>query len=291
MLLPVYRVNYAHSDTAPPVAAPIVYNGEDRRWIFSSRWLISTQPYHAAAGRILSTVFPDDCRVCGQPLREFSRIPVCSICLRTPEPLEAEFFCAACRTPFLNRFPLDDHGLCTLCRLGLSGFDAAYTYGAYDGPLRRLIHLFKYEGVEPLAAPLGDWMLRAFPRQERFDAVAPMPLHWLRRWRRGFNQAELLARHIAGSTGIPILHAVRRRRPTAPQAGLTNAGRRANVAGAFQPRSGVKSLRILLVDDVITTGATAGACAAALKRAGAARVCVLTVARADRRMPDLAGVS
>jgi ComF family protein len=125
----------------------------------------------------------------------------------------------------------------------------------------------------------------ALPRDERFDAIVPMPLHWLRRWRRGFNQAELLSRALSRQTGLPVRCLVRRKRFTAAQAGLTNAGRRANVTGAFRvPRpESVKGLRLLLIDDVFTTGATAGACARALKRAGASRVAVLALARADRR--------
>jgi len=267
-----------------------------RRWVFSSRWLPISQRWFTAArfrhlaGRAVAAVFPDDCRLCSQPLYEFSRIPVCANCLKPPEPFEPQYFCSSCRTPFVSRFPLDDQGLCTLCRLGHTRFDAAHTYGAYDGALRRLIHLFKYDGVEPLAAPLGDWMLSVLPGRD-FDAVVPMPMHWRRRWTRGFNHAARLARHVARRTGIPLRNLVRRRRGTAPQAGLTSAGRRANVAGAFRASGEVRGLRILLIDDVLTTGATAGACAAALKRAGAASVSILTAARADRRLFSPAAVS
>ena len=187
--------------------------------------------------------------------------------------------------PFLSRFPLDDEGRCALCRLGLQGFDAVYSYGSYEGTLRKLVHLYKYGGVRPLAARFGDLLGRALPREERFDAIVPMPLHWRKRWQRGFNQAELLAREIAGQWNAPVRNVVRRVRATAPQAGLTNAQRRANVQGVFRvkPRVRLDGLRVLLVDDVLTTGATASACARALKRAGAARVALAAVARTDRR--------
>lgn len=233
----------------------------------------------------LSLLFPDDCRLCGEPLRDISRIPVCRKCLSLPEPLSAEYFCVSCRTPFLNRSPLDENGRCALCRSGLRGFDAAYSYGSYEGALRELIHLFKYGGVRTLAKPFGAHLAVALPRNERFDAVVPMPLHWLRRWRRGFNQSELLAREIARRCGIPVIRAVRRRKATASQAGLTNAKRRANVAGAFAAKKGrpLERKRVLLIDDVMTTGATAAACAQAAKRAGASYVALLTLARTDRR--------
>jgi ComF family protein len=236
-------------------------------------------------GSTFNFVLPDDCHVCGEALCEVSRIPVCSRCLNATEPIAAEFFCAACRTPFLNRAPLDETGRCALCRLGVSGFDAVYTFGSYEGALRKLIHLFKYNGVRPLAEVFGRHLKRALPIEERYDLIVPMPLHWKRRWRRGFNQAALLARQVARRYDLPVTNAVRRTRETSAQAGLTNAKRRANVSGAFAIKRGMRldGLRVLLVDDVLTTGTTASACARVLKHAGAAHVTVLALARTDRR--------
>ncbi len=116
--------------------------------------------------------------------------------------------------------------------------------------------------------------------------MTPLPLDWRRRWARGFNQSELLAREVARRWGAPLARPVRRTRATAPQAGLTRAERRVNVGGAFAVRrpEAVRGLRVLLIDDVLTTGATASACAGALKRAGARSVTILTLARADRRL-------
>lgn len=222
--------------------------------------------------------------MCGEALKDAGRVPVCSKCLKQPQPFAAEFFCASCKTPFVNRAPLDEAGNCALCRMGHKGFDAAYTFGSYEGTLRELIHLYKYERVKPLAAKFGPMLDRAMPRELSFDVVVPMPLHWIKRWQRGFNQSELLAREIARRWHVPFSKAVRRRRHTSAQAGLTNAKRRANVSGAFAVRNRLDGQHVLLVDDVMTTGATATACARALKRAGAARVTLLTLARTDRRI-------
>lgn len=214
---------------------------------------------------------------------------MCENCLRSPEPLDADYFCTVCSTPFLNPWPLDEAGVCVACRSGLRGFDHAASFGAYDGSLRKLIHLFKYAGLKPLAKPLAGFLVRALSIDDHYDAIVPVPLHWRKRWRRGYNQSELLARCVAKKRGIPVWKALRRRRPTAVQAGLTNAGRRRNVAAAFAVKSGPRfagrlaGKRILLIDDVMTTGATAGACATALKRGGAASVSLLTLARVDRR--------
>jgi ComF family protein len=244
-----------------------------------------TSALHKTSAACFALFFPDDCRICGAPLAEISRIPVCRDCLREPQPLSADYFCASCRTPFLNPAPLDSLGLCQLCRRGLRGFDSAYSYGAYDGVLQQLIHLFKYARVRPLAAPLGAFLASAIPRDQRFDVVVPVPLHWRRRWARGFNQSALLAQAVARRYGISVVSALRRRRATTSQAGLTHARRRLNVADAFVVKRNkvVAGRRILLVDDVMTTGATATSCALALKQAGARYVALLTLARVDRR--------
>ncbi|MDP9052956.1 MAG: ComF family protein [Acidobacteriota bacterium] len=211
---------------------------------------------------------------------------MCDDCLAAPAPHDADYFCAVCHAPFLNPWPLDEHGVCAACRAGLRGFDHAASFGMYEGALRRLIHLFKYSGMKPLARPLAAFLERAIAVDEPFDAVVAVPLYWRKSWERGFNQAELLARHIAKRRGVPLLTALRRKRATAAQASLANAGRRRNVAGAFALRrnQNLAGKKILLIDDVMTTGATASACAAVLKRGGAKSVSLLTLARVDRRI-------
>jgi len=172
------------------------------------------------------------------------------------------------------------------CRSGLRGFDRAASFGMYEGALRSLIHLFKYSGMKPLARPLAGYLERTMSVDESYDAVVAVPLYWRKLWNRGFNQADLLARHVAKKRGIPLLSVLRRKRATATQAGLASAGRRRNVAGAFvlKPNRNLAGKKILLIDDVMTTGATASACASVLKRGGAQSVSLLTLARVDRRI-------
>ena len=149
-------------------------------------------------------MFPDDCRLCDQPLLNVSRIPVCKACLSLPQPLQAEFFCQTCRTPFLSPYPLDHDGQCATCRENAVNFDFAYSFGSYEGPLRKLVQLFKYGKVETLAGPLSALLLRAVPRDQNFDAIVAMPMHWRKQWERGFNQAELLAQPVARRYGLKL---------------------------------------------------------------------------------------
>ena len=219
-------------------------------------------------------------------MQNLSRIPVCPACLALPKPLEAEYFCRACRTPFVDAYPLDEHDLCTVCRESLVNFDAAYSFGSYEGPLQKLIHIFKYAKVETLAGPLSRFLIQALPLDQHFDRVLPMPMHWHKRWQRGFNHAELLAAPIARRYGLKLSNNLRRTRRTKSQAGLTEAQRRENLRDSFKvahPEE-LAAQRILLIDDVFTTGATLRTAAAVLKNAGAAYVCALTLARADRRV-------
>ena len=189
----------------------------------------------------------------------------------------------------MDAYPLDEQDLCTVCRESLANFDSAYSFGSYEGPLRNLIHLFKYGKVETLASPLAAFLASALPREEQVDLVIAMPAHWRKKWERGFNQAELLAQPVARRYGLKLSQNLRRSRYTKAQAGLTEAERQKNLKGSFVVRrpSELAGKRILLVDDVFTTGATLRAAAEALKGAGAARVTALTLARVDTRSSGL----
>lgn len=237
-----------------------------------------------AGSRLFALLIPENCRVCGIDLNGVTRIPVCADCLRESEPIQAEHFCIQCQTRFLNARPLNGEGLCRMCAAGITAFDSAFSCGDYDGALRELIHLYKYRRVRPLAAHFGRMMALAFPRDQRFDAIVPVPQHWIKYLARGFDHTGTLARALSRRTGVPVLPALRKVRHTPAQAGLTRAGRRTNAARSFRARcgAGVQGLNLLLLDDVLTTGATANAAASALKKAGAAHVSILTLARADR---------
>jgi ComF family protein len=193
---------------------------------------------------------------------------------------------------------------CGFCRREEFRFDGARNYGLYTGTLRALILQLKFRGRERLGERLGErmavtWRAAAEAGVAEPPVLVPVPLHTSRQWQRGFNQAELLARglarQLARERGGPALrverHGLRRIRATPPQTGLTLRARHENVRGVFDvpaPEK-VRDRVVVVVDDVMTTGATLSACAAALKDAGAARVLALTLARASPVFPDSVG--
>jgi ComF family protein len=219
--------------------------------------------------------------------------------------------CPACRKPVA-----DDGGLCPGCWSQLSfitppycerlGIPFAYDPGPgvlsmqaiadppayeraraavrYDDIARTLVHALKYGDRLDLAPTLGRWMEQAgAPLLAEADALVPVPLHWRRLWWRRFNQSAALAEVIAARMKRPVTHALARVKATRQQVGLTASERALNVQGAFrvreQERADVKGRRVVLVDDVLTSGATIDACSRALLRAGAAAVDVLVFAR------------
>ena len=224
------------------------------------------------------------------PLVRWTAAPVCADCLAGLEPLAPLAQCSRCGLPFESGAPLHGAGLCGLCRREATPFDWARGYGAYEGSLRQLIHLLKYGRMEALGQPLAERLAPLLAEAGPADLIVPVPLYWLRSWRRGFNQSEMVARELSRLTGLPLdRRCLRRTRDTASQTGLTRRQRRLNVRGAFTVRlpDRVRGKTIVLVDDVITTGATVGACARALKRAGASRVVVVALARARQRYLDM----
>jgi ComF family protein len=196
----------------------------------------------------------------------------------------------------------DDDGLrtCPVCRRIDRPFERATSYGSYDGGLRELIHLLKFHGVKPAADVLGRMLADAIGKLDPIFGervlVVPVPLYRAKKRQRGFNQAELIARAAINASAARerlqlAPNILRRTRDTHSQIGLTSHQRRENLRGAFTVvrAAEVTGREVLLVDDVYTTGTTASECARVLRRAGAAKVWVATVARTLKLASNMEG--
>lgn len=175
--------------------------------------------------------------------------------------------------------------MCDLCRGRRLRFDGAVTFGSYDGRLRELVLRMKTRREEPLSLAVGRWMSRQLGErlaELRADVIAPVPMFWTRRLLRGVNSPEILAESLGGRLGLPVRRVLVRTRNTLPQYSLPPSKRFPNVRGAFRIRRGydLGGARVLLVDDVLTTGATSSEAARALRSAGAEAVLVAVAARA-----------
>lgn len=195
--------------------------------------------------------------------------------------------CEACGEGLAQENPWEKVTLCGSCQEELPPYQKAVAFGAYDGELRELIHLLKYDQVHPAASFLGGMLASAIAKlQLSHDVlVVPVPLHASKRRQRGFNQAELIAhsalkamhdKHFQLCTNV-----LQRIKPTVSQIGLTRHQRQENLRGAFKVAhlNKVSGRDVLLVDDVMTTGTTAAECARVLRRAEAKNVWVATAAR------------
>ena len=233
------------------------------------------------ADGLLSILLAPLCAACRRPLATPCRGIVCDDCWAAVLPIPPPF-CTVCCDPLLSWRPSSEP--CADCRQKRPHIASGRTVGTYEGSLRSILQAFKYDRRRSLAAPLGRLMrLRGADVLAGADCVVPVPLHWRRRWRRGFNQALDLACHLE----MPIRCALVRRRNTRTQTDLPADARLRNVRDAFTVarRVTVSGLRIVLVDDVSTTGATLEACALVLVAAGAAEVRTLTAARVSTRPP------
>lgn len=226
---------------------------------------------------ILTVVFPGRCPACRGAVSSPLNGPLCAECWETL-PRHRQPLCTC-------GLPLGAPSLCGRCRRGLNPIAAGASLGPYEGSLRTLIHELKYAGHRRVAARLAEALLQV-PQTRRVLAggvvLIPVPLHPRRRRHRGFNQSELLARELARRVRLPtVVSALVRRKDTPPQTGLSATARRGNVRGAFavRRRPRIEGRVVVLVDDVVTTGATAFTCAQVLKREGAKEVRLLTAAR------------
>jgi ComF family protein len=210
----------------------------------------------ATARAGLSFLFPDTCLACGTPLAESER-----------------HLCDRCTTEVTARPGA--------LQLASGEAVASICYALpFDGPARELMRALKYCGRQSAAVPLAGVALELVRElsDRGFDALVPVPLHAARRRERGFNQSELLARRLTDLAGVETLDGLRRSRPTKAQVGLSGPARLRNVAGAFQGRPLIAGRKVILLDDVVTTGATLLECGSAAISAGARDVAGLAVA-------------
>lgn len=238
-----------------------------------------------ALDALASVIFPAPCRICQATLDTASRVPVCARCLTSFDRIAAPI-CDCCGRPILSPHVAGSiQILCRLCRLKTFGFDMARSFAYYNSPMVRAILLLKHEEVAPIGAWFADRVAELVvrePQRMAADVVVPVPLHATRLRERGYNQAELIARPLARRLKLRMgPYLLVRTRPRPDKLKLSRTERWSTVRGAYEMREGVRvdKLRVLLVDDVMATGATLDACSRALRKAGAARVVALTVAR------------
>jgi ComF family protein len=225
------------------------------------------------AQEALTLLLPQSCALCGGAA---GRWPVCEACA-ADLPRHQAPRCPRCAEDHI------DETECGRCRLTPPAFDACAAALPYAFPTDHLLHEFKYRGRLPLADWFAGWLYAALPEDDAYDLVVPMPLHPARLRERGFNQAAEVARGVARRLGSPLdVDSCQRLRATPPQARLDREARRANLRDAFVCQRDLQGLRVLLVDDVLTTGATADALARALKDQGARRVTAGVIARAPQ---------
>ena len=187
--------------------------------------------------------------------------------------------CGCCGQPIVAA-ALPRGFLCGDCRTRPPAFDRLHAVWRYTEPFDAVIRGLKFRRLEYLGEQLAEELYIRLPRLAEAELVVPVPLHWARELERGYNQAERIARPLARRIGVPLVKALRRRRRTRPQTSLDRVHRTANLKGAFRAPSGylvrrgrvIDGRTVVLVDDVVTTGATLHAAARSLKQAGAARV-------------------
>jgi ComF family protein len=254
---------------------PALTAGEDRR----GRWARFAGALRRAGRVVLDAALPPLCPACRKPVADDGGLcPGCwsQLSFITPP------YCERLGIPFAY-----DPGPGVLSMQAIAdppAYERARAAVRYDDIARTLVHALKYGDRLDLAPTLGRWMVQAGGvLLAEADALVPVPLHWRRLWWRRFNQSAALAEVVAARVNLPVAHALTRVKATRQQVGLTASERALNVQGAFrvreQARADVKGRRFVLVDDVLTSGATIDACSRALLRAGAAAVDVLVFAR------------
>ena len=231
------------------------------------------------AAALLAGLFPDHCALC--KLRSHRQYPLCMACERELQPNHC--CCQRCAIP-LPEAQCSPPRLCGQCLHSPPPFHRVIAPWLYNEHLAHLIQRWKYHNDTQLTPLLASLWLQQAARPTRLDLLVPVPLHWRRLWHRGFNQSELLCRQLRARHPL-LAHTrvanriVRRQRATAAQSGMNATERARNLRGAFTARRPCDNLRIAIVDDVLTTGATAAAMATVLHAAGAGHIEVWCLAR------------
>ena len=227
---------------------------------------------------LLNILFPSRCPVCDNNSDSYAHNPICLSCWGEIRKYEGPS-CGICGTPTVSLHTTT----CRQCMEARPPYARILYYGIYEGVLKESIHLLKFNSCKRLAKPLGS-LMSGLPL-EKSDGIVPVPLHIRRLQQRGFNQTAVLGLHLSRESGVPLMPDVLRKvRETPPQTDVTGKERLKNVKNAFSVSGDVRGLSLLLVDDVITTGATVRECSRVLMDAGAKSV---TVAALARSMPRL----
>jgi ComF family protein len=264
----------------------------------TSRWRAVARVLRSPMDALSCALLPSFCTLCGSSLPQLSSVPICDACW-VEFPAHDGLMCARCGDTVDRAqagFVPEGSALCRACRLAPPPFVRAVAYGTYQGRMKDAIHALKYDRLHPAAHELGRMLAEAISQLAQEAPtdmlVVPVPLHRSKYAERGFNQARSLAQEALGflrkshpNWSLTLASStLMRLRATESQAGLTPRMRRMNVRGAFtvSDASAVALKHVLLIDDILTTGATARAAAQALAKAGAASVWVATLARARR---------
>ncbi|MBI4824597.1 MAG: ComF family protein [Nitrospirae bacterium] len=227
------------------------------------------------APAIVNLIYPSKCPVCGKDSNRFLHSPICIDCWNGMSSYEGNS-CRSCATPL----PAPQAGSCGECLKERPVFSKVISFGIYKGTLKEAIGLFKFSGIRRLSKPLGG--LLSGLNIPKADCIIPVPLeiHGLKE--RGFNQSLLIAKELSQALKIPLFQDVLyKKRRTLPQIGLSASERAVNLKDAFGVKRRLDDKEVLLVDDVMTTGATVKECSKELIKAGGSRVTVVVLARAE----------
>jgi competence protein ComFC len=245
-----------------------------------------------AADAIVSVFFPAGCRICERPLTTANRVPICEECLSSFKRVP-DIVCEVCGRPLTEMTRKEGEPLlCPACQDNTYAFDRARSFALYEEAVVRAILLLKFEQIEPLGAWFAERLAKMVSPDRVSpvaDVVVPVPLHRERERERGYNQAALISKPLAKRLRLPhkaVLLMRTRARPDKQVLSLEERWESVRGAFATRPGSKVDNLRVILVDDVLTTGATLDACARTLRDAGAKSVIGLTAARAARNLPS-----